>query len=134
MKQKNKSCGSCTKCCTLIEVPELGKKEGQTCVHLTDKGCGIYEDRPQSCKDFICGFLAFEFFKPRLRPDRCGFVCCPQETDFGATLINFKDAVNSVTMQDRQSLNKIGARAQVKILWLNPDGTYDGFDSKGNST
>lgn len=134
MKLKNKNCGACTKCCAALEVPEIGKKKGQACPNLTDKGCGIYNDRPQSCRDFTCGFLAFEFFKPRLRPDRCGFVCCPQQTKFGATLVNFKEAEGSVNQQDRSTIHKIGARSGVKILWRNPDGTYEGYDSNGNPT
>ena len=53
-----KSCGSCTKCCTVMGVPELKKRPWDECPHvLAGRGCNIYADRPSGCRKFICGWL-----------------------------------------------------------------------------
>jgi hypothetical protein len=44
------------------------------CEHLTDKGCGIYEDRFPVCRKFKCCWLEdpIGFFKESDRPDQLG--------------------------------------------------------------
>jgi hypothetical protein len=65
-------CGECTVCCTLSVVKELDKEAGVTCKHCISKvGCGIYEKRPQDCKDFECAYLESKTDNEALRPDRC---------------------------------------------------------------
>lgn len=49
-----RECGGCTECCTAIGVVELNKPPGVRCQHLTEQGCGIYEDRPPSCRSYFC--------------------------------------------------------------------------------
>ena len=66
-------CGSCTECCTPFDIPELRKPAGLRCMYLTDKGCSIYDTRPQTCRDFKCAFLFFDLDK-KLRPDKAGFI------------------------------------------------------------
>ena len=53
-----RSCGTCTLCCKLLQVPEVEKPLGEWCRHC-DKGvgCTIYAERPQRCRDFFCGYL-----------------------------------------------------------------------------
>lgn len=66
-------CGSCTQCCrgpgrgelrvkpsphyaTRDNMGEhflLNKPNGD-CVHVTDQGCGVYENRPDVCKQYDC--------------------------------------------------------------------------------
>lgn len=77
-KQTNR-CGDCHKCCehysleitnlqdqTLIlsKVWGLASPDGCImidiqipCQHLTSEGCKIYDDRPQTCRDFVCDIL-----------------------------------------------------------------------------
>lgn len=72
-------CGDCHKCCEhyTLELTELGGATLQfsrvwgvcsesgfmsieieiPCQHLTKDGCDIYEDRPQTCRDFVCDRL-----------------------------------------------------------------------------
>lgn len=69
-KAEGRACGLCSECCTNLKVPELDKPAGEPCIHLVaGKGCGIYEDRPQSCRDFSCLWLqgVGDF---TVRPDR----------------------------------------------------------------
>jgi len=69
-------CGSCNACCTIFEIEELGKPAGVPCHHLTAEGqCGIYDDRPDVCREFRCEWLkAGNSMSPKLRPDRAGFM------------------------------------------------------------
>lgn len=68
-----KSCGPCTLCCTVLDIPELSKPAGKACVHL-NAGCGIYPDRPTPCRTFTCGWLALETLGEAWRPDIAGFL------------------------------------------------------------
>lgn len=65
-------CGSCTVCCRLLYLPELNKPLGVMCDHCTGIGCGIYEERPQVCRDFRCAYHQAETVNLALRPDHCG--------------------------------------------------------------
>lgn len=44
-------------CCVLPAIPQLGKPANVPCKHLTPGGCGIYEKRPQVCREFRCHWL-----------------------------------------------------------------------------
>ena len=70
-----KSCGSCTKCCTVMGIPELKKRAWENCSHATaTAGCAIYSQRPKSCRDFICGWLLDPYMGPDLKPENCHVV------------------------------------------------------------
>ena len=67
-------CGECTKCCELPDIPEIGKKAYEVCKHCTvgdSKGCNIYEERPDACRDFYCCYAQMEKVHVSLRPDNC---------------------------------------------------------------
>lgn len=68
-----RSCGECTACCTVKSVRELGKPSQRACRHLCQSGCGIYDQRPTSCRDYTCfwrqGLIDGD---ARRRPDRLG--------------------------------------------------------------
>ena len=53
-----RKCGPCNLCCVIPAIPQLNKPADTPCEHLTKDGCGIYEDRPQVCRDFACNWLA----------------------------------------------------------------------------
>ncbi|HBZ0927752.1 TPA: hypothetical protein MJE31_03480 [Klebsiella pneumoniae] len=68
-----RKCGQCSVCCTslLIDEPELAKPAGTSCKHLaTTSGCSIYEERPEVCKSWYCGWLKIETLPHQLRPDK----------------------------------------------------------------
>ncbi len=70
-----KSCGTCTKCCTVMGVPELRKPARLKCAHvIAGTGCSIYHERPPSCAKFICGWLLDPNMGPDLKPDQCHVV------------------------------------------------------------
>lgn len=56
-----RACGACSLCCKLMHVPELEKPMGAWCAHCKPgAGCTIHATRPQSCRDFFCGYLRSE--------------------------------------------------------------------------
>jgi Fe-S-cluster containining protein len=53
-----RQCGSCSSCCTILEVEAVGKPVNQWCQHCdAGKGCKIYDDRPLMCRSFSCAWL-----------------------------------------------------------------------------
>jgi hypothetical protein len=54
-----RACGTCSLCCKLPSVLEIDKHIDEWCKHCRPGkgGCTIYEQRPQACKKFTCGWL-----------------------------------------------------------------------------
>ena len=100
------NCGKCTVCCTTLMVPELNKPAGVRCEHLTSQGCGIYDQRPDSCRVFDCGWKRFSSrqgvnITPKLRPDRAGFM---------------------IYIQNKIPLSKLGTRPVDQDIKFNQNG------------
>lgn len=66
-------CGDCTVCCTALPIESDGfvKTTGVTCRHC-DSGCAIYQDRPQACRGFHCGWRQLPMLDDAWRPGRSG--------------------------------------------------------------
>jgi Fe-S-cluster containining protein len=66
------SCGTCTACCDIIGVQELGKPYYARCVHLKE-GCAVYPNRPGTCRGYRCIWhLGLLGDKTERRPDNLG--------------------------------------------------------------
>jgi hypothetical protein len=72
----SRSCGSCTMCCKVYDVPPIDNKpRGIWCQHCKPgKGCGIWETRPQFCRDFVCTWILDPLLGDEWRPDRSKLV------------------------------------------------------------
>ena len=75
LKIRERSCGTCTKCCEGYLVATVGDIQlfpGKPCHFLEmGSGCSVYEDRPvDPCRVFKCGWLSDpmipEWIKPNL--------------------------------------------------------------------
>ncbi|MBR0694563.1 YkgJ family cysteine cluster protein [Bradyrhizobium lablabi] len=69
-----RQCGSCSLCCTVLEVTDVRKPVNQVCQYCDlGKGCTIYDDRPRMCRSFNCvwvqGHLGDDWY-----PDQIGMV------------------------------------------------------------
>lgn len=54
---QDRSCGTCTLCCKVMRIDELNKPKGTWCSHCNPGvGCNIYEERPDECRSFYCGY------------------------------------------------------------------------------
>jgi uncharacterized protein len=69
---EKRQCGPCTVCCTELKIPQLRKEARVPCRHLTASGCGIYAERPDVCREFLCGWRLFEDMGDDWRPDLSG--------------------------------------------------------------
>jgi hypothetical protein len=78
-----RQCGACTVCCTALQIddPALHKKAGVTCRHLTAGGCGIYDSRPGTCREFLCGWRLFAELDDDWRPDISGLLVMRKAPD-----------------------------------------------------
>lgn len=89
-RRESRECGECTACCYALGVPATddecervgwtppGKDAWEPCQHdaLSDgPGCGIYEDRPECCRQFECGWLqGAGLLEDEDRPDKIGVI------------------------------------------------------------
>ena len=81
-------CGDCRACCVHLpiaagEVCDNAKPAGVDCPHLADKGCGIYQQRPESCRRFRCVWHMEPSWPQTWRPERSGLLCLREEIDDG---------------------------------------------------
>ena len=72
-QERTRSCGGCVECCVSHGVPGV-TAQGERCIHICEKGCERYEDRPQLCSLFVCSWLD-GFGEEEDRPDKTGVVC-----------------------------------------------------------
>lgn len=65
-------CGECTLCCKLLRIKEINSKAGEYCSFCNPGiGCQIYNQRPESCRIFLCAWKQMDNVGEELRPDKC---------------------------------------------------------------
>lgn len=71
-----RACGSCTLCCKLVPVEEIGKPAGQRCPAQRHGGCTVYRrpNFPMSCHAWSCRWLTNDDAADLRRPDRAHYV------------------------------------------------------------
>lgn len=70
-----KPCGECKACCTTLGVEELQKGNYQPCHNECPTGCAIYDQRPNSCRAYHCGWAGrWVEGDERRRPDKLGVI------------------------------------------------------------
>jgi hypothetical protein len=79
----HRACGECNVCCHALTIddPEMQKPQGYRCKNtLPNKGCAIYETRPNMCRTFFCGWRSLKWIREPLRPDLSGVLIRRQFT------------------------------------------------------
>ncbi|MHB0951472.1 MAG: hypothetical protein ACYC10_06065 [Allorhizobium sp.] len=67
-----RTCRSCTLCCDLPDIDELEKPANTLCRHcVAGKGCSQYEERPATCRDFLCAWMSDPEMGPEWDPTLC---------------------------------------------------------------
>jgi hypothetical protein len=75
-----RSCEGCTMCCKIFGIPELAKPKHEWCPHCAvGSGCKIYETRPQSCRDFVCGWLVDAAIPEHWKPSKSRMVLTTED-------------------------------------------------------
>lgn len=69
-----RACGDCIACCQQLRIdsPQLQKAGGVLCPNCTGRGCGIYAERPQVCRDWLCTWMRAPEIPDDFRPDLLG--------------------------------------------------------------
>jgi len=110
-----RSCGTCNACCTVLGVAELDKPVGEPCKHLAAKGCGIYDRRPKSCREYHCLWRSGLLDGPS-RPDRLGIVI--DVSNDKADLLFAREVRPGAIEEKRSVLDKIAHDINVVIVLL----------------
>lgn len=62
-------------CCKVYEVPPVDKARGVWCKHCKPgRGCGIWNSRPQFCRDFHCHWIFDTSFGDEWKPEKSKLV------------------------------------------------------------
>lgn len=129
MSDPIRECGSCSACCSVIGVPEIAKGTYEACEHLCGVGCGIYADRPGSCRTFACQWLrgVLEIdgtIDPDIRPDSCGVIFDYRPgTAFGDVFTAWEvEPDASASGPARDVVEGLAERFLVMVMTLRPDG------------
>ncbi|WP_336485296.1 hypothetical protein [Methylobacterium nigriterrae] len=70
-----RSCGACTLCCKVYDVPAVESVAGQWCRHTqAGRGCAIHATRPAHCRAFHCLWMTESWLGPEWKPDRAKMV------------------------------------------------------------
>jgi len=85
---EERRCRQCDACCSVVAVEEIAKPEQERCQHQGQHGkpgCAIYDERPESCRAWSCGWLQ-GFGNANDRPDKLGVIFDAVITVGGPTL------------------------------------------------
>ena len=129
MNDPIRECGSCSACCTVIGVPEFAKGTYEACKHLCETGCGIYAERPGSCRRFECQWLRGVLevdgsVDTALRPDSCGVILdYLPESAFGAVFVAWEvEPGASASGHARDIIEGLAERFLVLVMTRDLDG------------
>lgn len=79
---QGRACGTCTLCCKVMSIEELGKPQGSWCKHCDiGRGCKIYPDRPGECRTFYCGYLTWPMLEDHWFPAKSKLVVVSELDD-----------------------------------------------------
>jgi len=74
-QKPEKTCGTCSLCCKLLDIHELEKPAGVWCQHARPgKGCAIHGHHPGVCQAFRCWWLDEPQAADNWKPEKCGFL------------------------------------------------------------
>jgi len=84
-EKPQRSCDGCTACCQgTLSGSAHGHDfyPGKPCFFVTEKGCGIYENRPADpCKNFKCDWLEHDYLPMWFRPDLSKIIVTKRKID-----------------------------------------------------
>jgi hypothetical protein len=70
-----RECGSCTLCCKVFNVVEIGKAAGKWCSHCKPgRGCKIHDNLPNECAVFNCLWKTEPTMSMHWKPDQAKMV------------------------------------------------------------
>lgn len=82
----SRSCGGCTACCTLMNIPEFDNPAGTPCPKECSTGCSIHEIKPKTCKEYECAWLG-SGLDEAFRPDKIRVMISMYNTPLGNCIV-----------------------------------------------
>jgi len=133
-----RACGTCTMCCKVHFIGDFDKPPGVWCKHAQPgRGCKIYDDRPQICRDFYCQWMLDASYGPEWKPDTAKFVVSLSPGDLNLLIAvdpNFPNAWRRETylptilgwVQMGEALGRfVLVRIGQRCIALLPDGDHE---------
>lgn len=116
-------CGACTACCRelTIDDPALRKPAAVLCPHCdAGRGCTAYASRPQTCRDWHCGWRSLPWLSDALRPDRSGLLVLVEAGEAGRAALVFNvvpaaAAAAAEVLARQASLDVLGALVREDV-------------------
>ncbi len=119
-----RSCGECSACCELLEIPTLEKPKKTLCSHVCEsKGCSIYQDRPGECRTFQC-LWSEGYTGNGQRPDKSGIMAYHIDTQYGRTLLilEIQEKAFSQRASQKERLIKFAEKRNKPVFLSNYKG------------
>lgn len=82
----SRRCGSCTVCCTLMNIPEFNSPAGSHCPNECASGCSIHATKPEACKSYECAWLG-SGLDVEFRPDNIKVMISLYNTPLGNCVV-----------------------------------------------
>lgn len=119
-------CGECSVCCSVIQVPELGKPPGLPCTRLRYDGqgrCGVHRTRPASCREFECAWRLGLAGGAARRPDKLGILFTFEDTHAtGMLLLVARETKPGALDAQMGLLHELAGKGYVLYLIDHPEG------------
>lgn len=119
-----RSCGGCSVCCEVLEIPALKKPKKTLCVNVcSGGGCSIYQDRPSDCRTFQC-IWSEGYTGDGQRPDKSGIMAYHIDTRYGRTLLILEIREKAFTQRASQKdrLIKFAEKRNTPVFLSNYRG------------
>lgn len=120
---KFRECGDCTICCTWLVGESYGNSFGcgKSCKFLEENKCGIYDDRPEACKNYQCAWSQHLLLE-EMRPDKCGIIVSVEKKDNIQYLRSIIFDKNESTDDYVSYLKYWGEKMNTHVLILDVEG------------
>lgn len=120
VSDSDRACGPCTACCEgWLESKHLEMSPGVPCKHLCERGCSIYDERPEDpCRKFQCAWLACpDQFPEGMRPDLIGTIILRDRPVNNWETIALVPSGESVPDDVLQWMTDYASERQIPLIW-----------------
>ena len=134
-----RQCFPCKACCEGWLTAKIGEAEifpGKPCINLTERGCGIYDDRPEvPCRSFKCGWLNDPVMIPEhMKPESCGAIVLLDRKWHGRNVIRAVptgEQIPAATLEWLMAFSREQSLPLLFVEYLMRDEKFIGIKKKG---
>lgn len=128
----DRRCGQCNACCIVMDTTAADPDAHafRACKHVCEKGCAIYDDRPEFCRTYRCGWLQGHL-PAADRPDRVGLIVEVQKTVFGDTFVVHEFRPRAMDLPRGARIYDRLRRTGKPVVVMRTDGSRAGVNIEG---